>query len=127
MIICIAGGPGTGKSWLAEQMALTSGTEVLRADDLIPLGWSQASQAVAERILTATGDLIVEGVAVVRALRKALAQGPAAPCGRLIVLRGRRPEAGEELRGQRSMALGIETVLADILPELRARGVVVSG
>ena len=35
---------------------------------------SQASQAVAARMLTTTGDLIVEGVAVPRALRKALDQ-----------------------------------------------------
>lgn len=123
MIVCITGGPRTGKSWLGEHLALTSGTALLRTDDLIPLGWSAASQAAAARLMTAHADLIVEGVAVARALRKALDESRERPCDRLIVLRGRRPEAGDELPGQASMAKGIETVLAGILPELVRRGV----
>lgn len=125
MILAIAGGPGAGKSTLAEQLALRSGTEIVRTDDLIGLGWSQASQAVAARMLTASGDLIVEGVAVGRALRKALDQTDGRPCDRLIVVAGRRPEAGEASRGQESMAAGVRTVLAEIVDELRARGCVV--
>ena len=123
MIVCITGGPGTGKSWLGEAMALTSGTTLLRTDDLIALGWSQASQAVAARMLTTTGDLIVEGVAVPRALRKALDQADGRPCDRLVLLRGRRPERGAASPGELVMAKGLLTVLHQIFAELVERGV----
>lgn len=123
MIVCITGGPGTGKSWLGEAMALTSGTTLLRTDDLIALSWSQASQAVAARMLTTTGDLIVEGVAVPRALRKALDQTDGRPCDRLVLLRARRPERGVASSGELVMAKGLLTVLHQIFAELVERGV----
>lgn len=123
MIVAIAGGPRTGKTTLATEMALRSGTAVLHTDALIGLGWSEASQAVAARMLTASADLIVEGVAVARALRKALAQTAGRPCDRLVLLAGRRREAGPASPGQLAMAKGVDTVLAEILPELAARGV----
>lgn len=127
MIVCITGGPRTGKTHLAEAMALTSGTTLLRTDDLIALGWSQASQAVAARMLTTTGDLIVEGVAVPRALRKALDQTDGRPCDRLIVLRSVRPEAGARSPGQVAMDKGLWRVLRDVWTELVARGVEIVG
>lgn len=123
MIVAIAGGPRTGKTTLGLVMALRSGTELLSTDCLIALGWSGASQAAAARMLTTTGDLIVEGVAVARALRKALGQTDRRPCDRLIVL----DQAHVEVNGgQRAMAKGVDTVLAEILPELRRRGVEVA-
>ena len=73
-------------------------------------------------MLTASADLIVEGVAVARALRKALGQTAGRPCDRLLVLERPRLELSP---GQRAMAKGVDTVLAEILPELRARGVAV--
>lgn len=121
-IVCIAGGPRSGKTTLATELALRSGTALLSTDDLIGLGWSEASQAVAARLLTADADLIVEGVAVARALRKALGQTAGRPCDRLLVLERPRLELSP---GQRAMAKGVDTVLAEILPELRARGVAV--
>lgn len=123
MILAIAGGPRSGKTTLATELALRSGTALLSTDDLIGLGWSEASQAVAARMLTATADLIVEGVAVARALRKVLAQTAGRPCDRLVLLAGRRREAGPASPGQVAMAKGVDTVLAEILPELAARGV----
>lgn len=120
MIVAIAGGPRTGKTTLATELALRSGTAVLHTDALIWLGWSQASQAVAAAILTARGDLIVEGVAVARALRKALDQADGRPVDRLMVLEGARVTLTD---GQAAMAKGCRTVLAGILAELVARGV----
>lgn len=122
MILAIAGGPRTGKTTLATELALRSGTALLSTDALIGLGWSEASQAVAAQLLTASADLIVEGVAVARALRKALGQTAGRPCDRLLVLERPRLELSP---GQRAMAKGVDTVLAEILPELRARGVAV--
>ena len=122
MILAIAGGPRTGKTTTALELALRSGTALLSTDSLAHLGWSEASQATAARILTAGADLIVEGVAVARALRKALGQTAGRPCDRLLVLE--RPWL-ELSPGQRAIAKGVDTVLAEILPELRARGVAI--
>lgn len=122
MIVAIAGGPGAGKTTLGTALSLRSGTALLSTDALIGLGWSEASQATAARMLTASADLIVEGVAVARALRKALGQTAGRPCDRLLVLERPRLELSP---GQRAMAKGVDTVLAEILPELRARGVAV--
>lgn len=123
MIVCIAGAPGTGKSWLGEMMALTSGTALIRTDDYIPRGWSAASLDIAAQILVARGDLLVEGVAVPRALRKALELCAGPPCDRLVLLRTRRGEAGAELAGQAAMRKGMMTVLRGIWAKLVARGV----
>ncbi len=76
MIVCITGGPGTGKTFLGRALALELHAHLLSTDDV-------------------------------------------------IILRGRRAESGEESKGQHSMMLGIETVLDEILPELRLRGGVI--
>lgn len=126
MIVCITGGPRTGKSWLGEHLALTSGTALHRTDDLIPLGWSAASQAAAARMIVARDagrDAIVEGVAVPRALRKALDESRERPCDRLVLLRSVRPEVGARTPGQVTMEKGLWRVLREIWGELVARGV----
>lgn len=120
MIIAIVGGPRTGKTTLGLDLAVRSGTALLSTDSLIALGWSEASQEVAARMLTTDRDLIVEGVAVARALRKALTQTDGRPCDRLVVLERAHVELSA---GQRAMAKGVATVLDEIMPELRARGV----
>lgn len=139
MILAIGGGPRTGKSTLGEQLALRSGTALLRTDDLMGLGWSECSAAIAARILTARADLIVEGVAVWRALRKVLDLTDERPCARVIALRpladrltstsyaaalARDPSVALTTR-QFAMAKGCDTVLAEIWPELARRGVAV--
>lgn len=131
MILAITGAPRTGKSYLAEHLALTSGTPLLRTDDItrtfrsLPAseGWSLVSKTVAARMLTARHDLIAEGVAIPRALRKMLALWNGRPCDRLVVLLDRRPEGGPVLDGQVAMGKGVATVLREIWGELRKRGV----
>lgn len=147
MILVIGGGPRAGKSRLGEELALRSGTELLRTDDVTrSLGhipdrerWSECSRVVAARILTARRALIVEGVAAWRALRKALDQTDGAPCDRVIAMRHlaerltstsyaavRRADPSVELTTrQLAMARGCDTVFAEIEPELVARGVVI--
>lgn len=115
--VAITGGPKTGKTTLAKRMGRAYST-----DDLIDLGWSEASEA-ASRWFDAKGPLLAEGVAVPRALRKWLERNPKGkPIDRLIVLR----EPKRTLtKGQLTMGKGLQTVLKEIRPELERRGVII--
>lgn len=119
----IIGPPRAGKTTLALELGRATGLPVLHTDDLIDLGWSEASEAVA-RSLTTTPNLIVEGVAVVRALRKVLATMPAGyvPVERCIALEWPRERLTS---GQRAMAAGCATMWREVEPELVRRGVLV--
>lgn len=121
--IAIVGGPRVGKTTLALRAAEAIGLPVTHADDLIELGWSEASTALAAQIAAAAeGGGVFEGVSVVRALRKLLAQTPwgDAPIDVLLVLR----DVHEALNpGQLRMQGGHETVLREVLPGLLGRGV----
>lgn len=135
--IVITGGPKTGKTTLANHLALggtfTDGRTgpgrtrgpgmkaVRHTDDLIHLGWSEASQA-ASLWFNEPGPWIIEGVAAVRALRKWHAQHAfqPPPADRVIFL----TETFEEpTPGQRAMAKSCETMLRDIEPWLAEHGV----
>lgn len=115
--IAIAGSPRAGKTGMAGE-----GDHVRHTDDLIPLGWSEASQAASEwfsdeRVTT------VEGTAVPRALRKWLKANPEGkPCDRVVFL---SKPVKQLSRGQSAMAKGCNTVMTEIEPELVRRGVVV--
>ena len=102
MRIAIIGAPRAGKTTLAEEIGRTKGWPILHADDLIPIGWSAASAEIA-RVLHSTDRLVVEGVAVVRALRKALGACTCAPVERCIVLEQPRVRL---TRAQLAMARG---------------------
>lgn len=119
MRIAILGSPRAGKTTLALELARTTGLRVLHTDDLMALGWSAVSDEVA-RALVLAPDLILEGVAVVRGLRKALAALPGPPVERCIVLE--RPWVALTWR-QRAMRRGCATVLREVEPELVRRGV----
>lgn len=118
MRIAITGGPNTGKTTLAGTMA--DGVTVVHGDDFIGLGWSQASQALADE-MAKPGPWVAEGVQVPRALRKMLEAAPRTkPCDRLIVLTTPHVETSD---GQRRMSLGVDTVLREIVPQLRGLNV----
>lgn len=119
MRIAICGSPRAGKTTLALELARTTGWPLVHTDDLVALGWSGVSAEVV-RLLTEAPDLIVEGVAVVRGLRKALAAAPGPPVDRCIVLEAPRVALTP---GQRAMRAGCATILAGIAPELARRGV----
>jgi adenylate kinase family enzyme len=118
--IAIIGAPRAGKTTFAKELSRTTGWPVLHTDDLMPLGWSAASAEVA-RVLHSTSHIIVEGVAVVRALRKYLVACPCRPAERCIVLEQPRARL---TKGQLAMARGCSTVLEQIEPELLRRGIV---
>lgn len=120
----IVGGPGCGKSTRANALAAQTGATARHTDDLIGrLDWSAASAEVARWFAT-PGPWIVEGVAAVRALRKWLASHGGKPCERVEVMRV--PFKPLDPR-QTGMLKSFETVWSEIVGQLRARGVVISG
>lgn len=120
--LVIAGGPRTGKTSLAQAL-LDDGAEgpVLHTDDLIDLGWSEASEA-ASRWLDEPGPWIVEGVAAGRALRKWLTRTPPGitPCDAVLYLDQPQVEISE---AQERMRKGCRTVWEEIHIALHSRGV----
>lgn len=119
--IVIAGGPKTGKTTLAKSFVFPGVTFTTRhTDNLIHLGWSEASAAAA-LWFDEPGPWIVEGVATPRALRKWIAAHPhGKPCDVVHWLE----DPHEELTpGQAAMTKGCATVWEEIVDELRARGV----
>jgi hypothetical protein len=137
MRLCITGGPKTGKTTMASRLhesAEGTDTIVVNCDKFIEThSWSGASEHVAW-LMIGSADLavlplpdpwIIEGVQVARALRKAMALKPGVkPCDKLIVLT-KRHGTDPVLKGHDAMRKGIETVLAEILPDLNRLGVVI--
>lgn len=119
--VVIAGGPRCGKTTLSIALAEVLGITPLHTDDLMAsLDWSAASAECARWLRVLPGPLCIEGVATVRALRKALSGTSRRPCDILVVLT--EPKI-PTTPGQQRMALGVQTVLHAIHPELLARGV----
>ena len=119
--VVILGGSRCGKTTLADRWAEEHpDLRVLRSDDLRALGWSEASE-VAAQWLDLPGPWLIEGVAMVRALRKWLRANPEGrPCD--LVFRLTSPY--EDLKpGQASMNKAEATVWREVLPELQRRGV----
>lgn len=114
--VVIAGGPKTGKTTLA------AAPDARHTDDLIgTLDWSAASAEVA-RWFSEPGPWTIEGVACIRALRKALDTSPAKPCDRVILLT--RPHV-MRTTGQEAMWKADAARWREIEPELRRRGVII--
>lgn len=119
--IVIVGGPHTGKTTLAGRLKeeLQIENVMHSTDDLIGLGWSEAS-AEAAKWFSEPGDWIIEGVSTARALRKWLVANPNRPLAADILV---LDEAFTPLlRGQQTMTTGIHTVFRQIEPELQRRG-----
>jgi hypothetical protein len=123
MKICITGGPRTGKtSYVALHPELVpDGCPVFHTDDQACTSptWSGAAEIVALWMLR-PGPWVIEGVTVAAALRKFLASSSAAPCDRVIVLRGAFSELSPS---QAALGREVDEVMAAITQELRARGV----
>ncbi len=115
----IIGGPNTGKTTLAKAMAGQPGVAARHTDDLIPMGWSESSEAAAAWI-DEPGDGVIEGVAAVRALRKWLKANPGKPLPANIILL--RHEFETSTPGQAAMAKGVWKVWDEIATEVRRRG-----
>jgi len=126
MKIAIIGAPRAGKTTLAAKLAAELGVQVRHSDDLIgTLDWSAASEHIATVWLPEPGPWIIEGVAVVRALRKWLDAHPTGlPCDKIIVLETPRVALTSRQAG---MAKACATILDGIRGPLLERGVVFDG
>ena len=118
MRIAITGTPKSGKTTYSKQL----GKNIKHTDDLINLGWSEASEAAS--LWFDDEDInIIEGIAIPRALRKWLARNPEGkPCDKIIYLNCPHVEL---IDGQKRMAKGIRTVWNEILPDLMRRNVII--
>lgn len=130
MRICITGGPRTGKTTLALKLVdghvaatwpIVKPIASRHTDDLMHLGWSEASAAVLPW-LDEPGPWIIEGVAVSRALRKwrEAHPGEAPPVDRVIYLCLPREQLTS---GQEIMTRGIATVHDEIEGWLAEHGI----
>lgn len=118
--VAIAGVPRAGKTTFAKVMAQRTEAPMFSTDDLISMSWSAASEE-ASRWFDLEGPLIVEGMAVPRALRKWLrAHDEGRPVDVLIWL-GTPRESGPP--GHDAMGKGAFTVLEEIAGTLLERGV----
>jgi len=118
--IVVIGGPRTGKTTLAAQLAQQHGiTNVRCTDETIGIGWSEGSAEVA-RWMEAPGPWLIEGASTARALRKLLAATTDKPCDMIWIC---SMPYGERTPWQISMGKGVMTVLFEIESELRDRGV----
>lgn len=120
--VVIVGGPRRGKTTLAAELAAALAVPHRPTDALKERGmdWSKETDEVAGW-LREPGDFVVEGVAAVRALRRLIQKGerPAA-----VVVRMRAP-VSELSEGQARLSKGVDTIWAEVAPELRRQGVAV--
>lgn len=121
----IIGGPRSGKSTLAQ----TFGCPVFCADpknlvkDVIDgvtylpdaIEWDQQSHFICNNWFTMDCDWVIEGVSVVRALRKwAKYYDTNPPCYNIIYIKNIHPLASNILDGQIAMAKSIDTIWSEI-------------
>jgi hypothetical protein len=114
--ILIAGGPRTGKTTLSTSLGIA---RVRHTDDVMDLGWSEASAEVATWF-DEPGPWVIEGVAVPRALRKWLAANEGKPCDVVCWL---EHPVEPQSKGQAVMAAGCAKVWSEVADALHERGV----
>lgn len=130
--ILIIGGPKTGKSTLGRRLSgelsvpLKCSDFTNRGGDIEPLKfatkdeqWSYASEKVAEW-LDDPSDMVIEGIAVVRGIRKWLKQHPKDPLPfeKIIYLTVSQQELG---KGQHALCRSVNTIFGEILPAIKDR------
>lgn len=120
--LLICGGPRTGKTKLACAVADLLGILPQHTDNVIPMGWSEGSELVSAW-MDAPGPLVIEGVAVVRALRKWLKRNPSKRPDFALVLLDKHVAPVSE--AQARMTKGIHTVWDEIADECDLRGMVI--
>lgn len=115
MRLLIAGGPKTGKTTLANTYHECL---IRHTDDLVDLNWNAQSDEIVHW-LDEPGPWVIEGAAVVRALRKWLRSHPEGlPFDQLIYLT--KPMI-ESTYWQRVMAKGAHTIWNEIEPVINQR------
>lgn len=116
MKIAIIGSPKSGKTTFSSSFCGV----IKHTDELISLGWSEASEKVS--FWFDENVDVIEGVTVPRALRKWLERNKTGkPVDKIIILVN--APFCELSKGQAAMAKGIVTVWSEIVGELLSRGV----
>lgn len=117
MRIAICGAPNTGKTYLSNTMP----RPVFHTDDLIGrTDWTGQSAEVAEW-MEMPGPWVIEGVSVIRAIRKFIKAHPGEkPCDKLLIMTCQYVPLNP---GQARMASTINKHLAEVEPQLLALGV----
>lgn len=125
--IAITGAPKAGKTTYSKRRGLDAFEidSLLKQEPFVSMEkderWSAISQHVAD-MMAKPGRLVVEGVQVPRALRKALAERPdVKPVDEVVIVK--RAGTHTLTKDQAAMAKGAETVLAKIRPALEKLGV----
>lgn len=125
--IAITGAPKAGKTRYADRHhAGALHVDSLRDQEpFVSMGhdeqWSAISQHVADRLAT-LGPVVIEGVQVPRALRKALRDRPdQKPVDEVLIIERQGNRTMTKDHG--AMAKGVATVMAEIRPALEALGV----
>ena len=123
--IVIAGGPRTGKTTLARQIAEARGLRHREGDYLYRsgVGWSDSSAQIAGWFAE-PGGWVIEGVQVSRAIRKYFAANDAAPCDVLIWCTDRQHDWQPR---HSPMEKACRTVFLEVRPMLTASGVMILG
>ena len=113
--VLVTGIPRSGKTVFA-------GDGALHADDLVQDGadWSDQSETIASDWMQRSGPWTIEGVAVVRALRKWMQRNEGKPADVVYWLDDPRVPLS---LGQKAMARGCRTIWSEVRPELERRGV----
>lgn len=114
--IVICGGPKSGKTTLSRKYKTM---RVIHCDDYAGMGWSEASDELAAIMIKTAGPWVMEGVAAVRALRKALEQVEL-PCDRVVWMGAIN---ARQSKSQAAMGKGCKTVMDQLRPILAARGI----
>lgn len=68
----VIGMPRTGKTTLAKKLAAETGAALLHTDDYIDRPWAQIPQAILTAARKVDGNLIIEGCAAVRLLKRGM-------------------------------------------------------
>lgn len=126
MKICITGGPRTGKSMIARDLSKQRRATLFCTDDLIDMGWSEASEHASHwfDLDSSDQDVVIEGTGAVRALRKWLARNPVGkPCDIVYFFDEPKVPLND---GQSRMLKGAITIFNEIAPDLALRGVTIA-
>lgn len=119
--ILIAGRPRTGKTTLALEIGKTFGHRIRHADDINKThSWSEQSLEVAAWMEERTQPWVIEGVTVVRAIRKWLDRTSEKPAD--IVYWGSTPYVPLD-PGQQKLGQGCLTIWGQVYERLLACGV----